>query len=684
MVALNLSIIKYRSNLWWLHIRSADDTVKICFFVVDYCFGLLNLLVGYSAPKWSALYIPRSSESHDADFASSENTDQRLRFTVRRYLVKARFLIPYLWPVNDRLLQTSFLGVFVLLIIGRVVNLFTPIYHKKIVDGLSNPTTPYQPELVVFYVFLIFCQGGSASGGLLNSLRSLLWVKVQQHTSKRISMALFRHIHNLSFGWHLNRKTGEVLRIMDRGVDSVNQMLNYLAFNIVPTILDILIAVVYFCTSFNYMFGLIVLFTMAAYLILTVVITEWRTKFRVEMNDRDNDLKALAVDSLLNFEAVKCCNAEEAELNRYSTGVINYQRAEFKTSLSLSFLNIAQNFTISAGLMFGSLLCAYFVATKRHGFSVGDYVLYAAYIMQLYQPLNWLGTYYRLIQQSFVDMDNMFELFGHPPDVRDIDGAPSLDVREGKVEFRDVSFCYASGRTILRNISFTIQPGETIAVVGPSGSGKSTLMRLLLRFYDCTGGSIFIDDQNIALVTQSSLRKHIAVVPQETSLFNQSIKFNIGLGRANANENEIIEAASIAEIHERILCFPDGYECMVGERGLKLSGGEKQRVAIARAVLKQPSIIILDEATSSLDSQTESLIQQSLNKVCQGKTALVVAHRLSTVVNANKILVLKEGKVVEQGRHDDLLFKSGLYAQMWSQQSKEARMKCDKMVRNQS
>ncbi|CDW57272.1 ATP binding cassette sub family B [Trichuris trichiura] len=599
-------------------------------------------------------------------------------------MVKGRFLIPYLWPAGNRLMQLSFLGVLVLLIIGRVFAVSSVLLSRWF-EQSCRPVSAgsyYFLRLLDFLSrWLSFCLDHYVSGGLLNSVRSLLWVKVQQLSSKRISMALFRHIHSLSYRWHLNRKTGEVLRIMDRGVDSVNQMLNYLAFNIVPTILDILIAVVYFCLSFNYMFGLIVLFTMVAYLTFTVLITEWRTKFRVEMNDRDNDLNALAVDSLLNFETVKCCNAEEAELKRYNAGIKKYQVTE-KTSLSLSLLNMTQNSVISAGLLAGSLLCAYFVASKKHGFTVGDYVLYAAYIMQLYQPLNWLGTYYRLIQQSFIDMDNMFELFGQPSDVKDVDGAPAIVIRKGKVEFRDVSFGYVPDKIILQNVSFVIQPGETIAVVGPSGSGKSTLTRLLLRFYDCTSGSIFIDDCNIALVTQSSLRQHIAVVPQETNLFNQSIKFNIGLGRANASEDEIVEAASIAEIHERILSFPEGYDCMVGERGLKLSGGEKQRVAIARAVLKRPSIIILDEATSSLDSQTEALIQESLNRVCQGKSALVVAHRLSTIVNANKILVLKDGKIVEHGRHEDLLLKGGLYAQMWHQQSKESRLKHNEADRN--
>ncbi|ELU17805.1 hypothetical protein CAPTEDRAFT_221936 [Capitella teleta] len=509
--------------------------------------------------------------------------------------------------------------------------------------------------------------------GFLNNMRSFLWIWVQQYTTREIEVKLFEHLHGLSLRWHLSRKTGEVLRVMDRGTSSINNLLNYIMFNILPTFADIGIAIVFFLTAFNAWFALIIFVAMFLYLLATISLTEWRTKFRREMNILDNERNSRGVDSLLNFETVKYYNAEEFEVNRYRDSILKYQacaihKIEWVTTASLNLLNSVQNIIISAGLLVGSLLCAYYVYEGSHGLTLGDYVLFATYIIQLYAPLNWFGTYYRMIQQAFVDMENMFDLLKEEQEVKDDPDALELNVPKGMIEFSNVSFHYTPAQPILQNVSFVVPPGQTYALVGPSGAGKSTIIRLLFRFYDVQSGNIKFDGQDITKVTQKSLRRAIGVVPQDTVLFNNTIQYNVRYGRVTAEDEEVEAAATAADIHERIMGFPDKYETMVGERGLKLSGGEKQRVAIARTVLKAPEIVLLDEATSALDTQTERNIQTSLAKVCERRTTLIVAHRLSTIIHADQILVLKDGEVVERGTHEELLELDGMYRDMWGQQ----------------
>uniref|UniRef100_A0A2S2N821 ATP-binding cassette sub-family B member 6 n=1 Tax=Schizaphis graminum TaxID=13262 RepID=A0A2S2N821_SCHGA len=456
---------------------------------------------------------------------------------------------------------------------------------------------------------------------------------------------------------------------MDRGTDSTNSLLSFLLFSIGPTIIDIIVAVIFFLSYFNWMMGTVVFITMVLYIALTIIITEWRTKFQRRMNIADNNMEARSVDSMLNFETVKYYGAEEYEVQAYKDAIMEYQNEEFKTQVSLAILNTVQNVIVCIGLLAGSLLSVHFVVDLKE-LTVGDYVLFTVYIIQLYGPLNYFGTFYRAIQKNFIDMENMFDLMNITPDVRDAPDAKDLVLINGQVEFRNVTFSYQPERIVLQNVSFVVPPGKTLALVGPSGSGKSTIVRLLFRFFDIDSGSIIIDDQNIQQVTQTSLRKAIGVVPQDTVLFNNSIKFNISYGKVESNDSEIMHSAIAAEIHERIMKFPDQYNTQVGERGLKLSGGEKQRVAIARTLLKAPAIVLLDEATSALDTKTERQIQAALDQVCANRTTIIVAHRLSTVIHADEILVLKDGEIYERGRHDDLIIRNGLYAEMWSEQRK--------------
>uniref|UniRef100_A0A8C7P751 ATP-binding cassette sub-family B member 6 n=1 Tax=Oncorhynchus mykiss TaxID=8022 RepID=A0A8C7P751_ONCMY len=573
---------------------------------------------------------------------------------------KVRLLVPYMWPRGSMLLQGLVLLCLCLLGLERVINVFVPIYYKNIVNELTDGSSwKTLATTVCVYVLLKFLQGGGAgASGFVSNLRSFLWIRVQQYTNRVVQVRLFSHLHSLSLRWHLGRRTGDVLRSIDRGTSSINSLLSYIVFSIFPTIADIVISIIYFITYFNAWFGLIVFVCMFLYLTLTIIITEWRTKYRRDMNTQDNNAKSKAVDSLLNFETVKYYNAENYEVNRFEDAILKYQISEWKTQASLAFLNQTQNLIIGSGLLAGSLLCAYFVQEGK--FKVGDFVLFGTYIIQLYTPLNWFGTYYRMIQSSFIDMESMFKLFTEEEEV-----ILKLVIND---QLFGVYGRFSIGKEILKDVSFTVQPGQTVALVGQSGCGKSTILRLLFRFYDVQGGCIRIDGQDISKVKQVSLRAHIGVVPQDTVLFNDNIRNNIRYGRISASDHEVEEAAIAADIHEKIQTFPEGFDTQVGERGLKLSGGEKQRVAIARTILKAPQIILLDEATSALDTQTERNIQASLTKVCSNRTTIVVAHRLSTIIGANQILVLSDGQIAERGRHDELLAKEGLYCDMWMKQ----------------
>ncbi|CAH1132045.1 unnamed protein product [Ceutorhynchus assimilis] len=601
-----------------------------------------------------------------------KNKDQN-QSTWRGFWKKIKTLSPFLWPKKSCVLQTRVIICFILLGFGRAINLYIPIFNKKIVDSLTETPThalEFRWDWILTYVAFKFLQGGGGGGmGFLNNLRSFLWIRVQQYTTKEVQVELFRHLHSLSLRWHLNRKTGEVLRIMDRGTESINSLLQMILFSLGPTIADLLIAIIYFFTAFNYQFGLIVSITMVLYLMFTISITEWRSKFRRRMNLADNATRARSVDSLLNFETVKYYGAENYEVEAFKDAITTFQAEEWKSSITMNMMSSAQNFIANVGLLLGSLLCAYYIV-NTDDFKVGDYVLFASYIVQLYMPLNMFGMQYRQIQNNFVDMENMFDLLRQEQEVVDAPNAKALEAKEAGIEFKNVTFKYTPEKTILKNVSFSVPPGKTVALVGPSGSGKSTIMKLLFRFYDVDSGSILVNGVDIKSdITQQSLRSIIGVVPQDTVLFNQTIKYNIQYGRIGAADADIIEAAKGADIHDRIMTFAQQYETTVGERGLRLSGGEKQRVAIARTLLKAPAIILLDEATSALDTHTERNIQESLNKMCVNRTTVVVAHRLSTIINADEILVVKDGEIVERGRHMDLVLKEdGIYAGMWRQQ----------------
>ncbi|KAK2840225.1 hypothetical protein Q5P01_013965 [Channa striata] len=530
---------------------------------------------------------------------------------------KVRLLLPYVWPRGTKVLQGLVLLCVGLLAAERLVNVLVPVYSKNIVNELSaRGDWTSLVATVCIYTLLKFLQGGGAgTSGFISNLRQFLWIKVQQFTSRGVQ-----------------RRTGDVLRSVDRGTSSVNNLLSYVLFSILPTICDIIIAIIYFVSFFSVWFGLIVFTCMVLYLTCTILITEWRTKYRRDMNNQDNNAKSRAVDSLLNFETVKYYNAEDYEVRCFEAAILKYQQCEWKSSASLALLNQTQNVIIGLGLLVGSLLCAFLVSEGQ--FQVGDYVLFGTYIIQLYTPLNWFGTYYRLIQSAFVDMENMLALLTEQKEVQDCMDARDLQLTAGRVEFDRVRFSYVPG------------------------------------FYDPQSGCIRIDGQDISKVHQSSLRSHIGVVPQDTVLFNDTVGNNIRYGRVTATTEEVERAAVAAGVHARIQELPQGYDTEVGERGLKLSGGEKQRVAIARTILKEPRIILLDEATSSLDTQTERNIQASLAKVCNNRTTIVVAHRLSTIVGADQILVVQNGQIAERGRHEQLLVQGGLYAAMWMKQQR--------------
>lgn len=575
---------------------------------------------------------------------------------------------PYLWPAGDTGARIRVVIAMVALVAAKLATVGTPILYMWAVDGLTEPAET--PIWLLTPVALVIAYGVARISSIaFAQLRDAVFAKVAQRALRQLALTTFRHVHALSLRYHITRKTGGLSRIVERGVKGVEFLLRFLLFSIGPLILELIMVAAIFFFAFSGWYLLVIVLTIAVYVWFTFKVTEMRVKIRIEMNDRDTDANQKAIDSLLNFETVKYFTAEKREAARYDVSMEGYEDAAIRTSVSLAWLNLGQTVILSIGLIAAMWMAA--VGVQSGTMTVGQFVAVNAYMIQLTMPLNFLGTVYREIRQSLVDMREMFTLLDQPPEVLDKEGAKPLEVGDADLKFEDVHFAYEAERKILKGVDITVPGGKTLAIVGPSGSGKSTISRLLFRFYDVGQGAIRIDGQDVRDISQESLRAAIGVVPQDTVLFNDTIKYNIAYGRDGASEEEIIEAAKAAQIHNFISALPEGYGTMVGERGLKLSGGEKQRVAIARTILKNPPILILDEATSALDSGTEKEIQDSLTRLGADRTVLTIAHRLSTVVHADEIIVLDKGQIVERGRHDDLLAQKGVYATMWRRQEAE-------------
>src|SRR5688572_18289839 len=580
-----------------------------------------------------------------------------------------RRFLPYLWPKGEGRLKARVIAAVVLVFIAKAATLTMPFAYKAAIDRMAaglEPAASLAIALVVAYAAARF------GGVLFDNLRNAIFERVGQDAARRLAETVFRHIHALSLRFHLERRTGALTKIVERGTKSIDMMLYFLLFNIAPTLIE-LTAI---CAIFYFKFGgglvAATLIMVGIYIAFTRWITDWRAKVQREMNEDDNRAIGRAVDSLLNYETVKYFGAEEREARRYDEAIAAYARAATKNETSLAWLNIGQSL-ITNVMMAGAM--GFTVWGWSQGrFTPGDVVLVNSLLMQLFRPLDMLGWVYRSIRQGLIDMEAMFDLTDTPAEVVDVPGAAELIVTDGHVRFEDVAFGYEPERIILKGVTLDVPAGTSMAVVGPSGAGKSTLARLLYRFYDPTGGRITIDGQDIAKVNQASLRAAIGIVPQDTVLFNDTIGYNIGYGREGADQAEIEGAARGAAIDHFIAALPQGYESMVGERGLKLSGGEKQRVAIARTLLKDPPILILDEATSALDSRTEEAIQSTLDNAARGRTTITIAHRLSTVVGADQIVVLDAGRVAERGTHAELLAKGGLYAELWARQAAEREL----------
>ncbi len=577
-------------------------------------------------------------------------------------------LFPYLWPRNAPELRLRVVLALVFLALAKLINVGVPVLYKRAVDAL----TPGVAAAVVVPVMLVVAYGvARVLAQVFGELRDAVFAKVGQRAVRQIALRTFRHLHALSLRFHLERQTGGLSRAIERGVRGMDFLLSYMLFSAIPTVLEIALVAGILWYNFDWTFAAVTLVTVVLYVIFTFAITDWRVRFRREMNDRDSEANTKAIDSLLNFETVKYFANEEHEAGRFDLALQAYEKAAVKSQTTLALLNVGQGIIIAIGLVAVMLLAASGVAAGL--LTVGAFVMVNAYLVQLYMPLNFLGVVYRNIKQSLIDLESMFRLLDVNAEVTDRPGAEPLVMSRGEIVFDHVSFRYDERRPILEDVSFRVPPGGTVAIVGSSGAGKSTISRLLFRFYDVDEGRILIDGQDIRDVTQESLRRAIGVVPQDTVLFNDSIRYNIAYGRPGADTSAIEEAARLAHIHEFVAKLPDGYKTQVGERGLKLSGGEKQRVAIARVVLKAPSILVFDEATSALDTKTEREIQKNLEEVSHDRTTLMIAHRLSTVIHADEILVLEQGRVVERGNHAALLAKGGLYAAMWARQQEAAR-----------
>ncbi|MFN0195093.1 MAG: ABCB family ABC transporter ATP-binding protein/permease, partial [Aestuariivirga sp.] len=562
-------------------------------------------------------------------------------------------LVPYLWPEGRNDLKLRIALAMLALILSKVVTVWAPYAFKFATDALTAVGGTAAVAFSVPFFFILTYGLGRIMMVVLAQIRDAVFAKVGQRAVRELSTKTFRHLHALSLKFHLERRTGGLSRIVSRGINGIDTVLRFTLFNTAPTVLEIALVAGVLTWSFGWPYGLLILVTVVFYVGFTYAATEWRIAIRRAMNDADTDAGTKAIDSLLNFETVKYFGNEEHEATRYDGAMKLYEKAAVKTWVSLAVLNAGQAIIFSIGLTVAMAMSAY--AVYQGQATVGDFVMINALMIQLYMPLNFIGSSYREIKQGLIDVEAMFSLLDVNAEIEDKAGALALKAGPGEIRFDDVSFSYDEARPILRNLSVTIPPGKTLAIVGPSGAGKSTISRLIYRFYDVSSGRILIDGQNIADVTQKSLRAAIGMVPQDTVLFNDTIRYNIRYGRPDANDREVEDAAKLAQIHGFVQSLPSGYESMVGERGLKLSGGEKQRVSIARTILKGPPILVLDEATSALDSFTEQEIQEALRKISKGRTTLVIAHRLSTVVDADEIVVLEKGRIAERGTHAQLL-----------------------------
>jgi len=575
-------------------------------------------------------------------------------------------LMPYLWPEGRMDLKLRVVLAMIALVASKVVTVLTPYSFKYATDALTASGSAAAIAFSVPFFFVLAYGVGRISMVVLAQIRDAIFAKVGQRAVRELSIRTFRHLHALSLKFHLERRTGGLSRIISRGTAGVDTVLRFSLFNTFPTALEIALVAGALTWSFGWIYAAVILGTVVLYLWFTYAATEWRISIRRDMNEADTDANTKAIDSLLNFETVKYFGNEEHEAARFDVSMIQYEKAAVKTWVSLAVLNAGQTVIFATGLTIVMAMSAF--AVSRGQATIGDFVMINALMVQLYMPLNFIGSSYREIKQGLIDVEGMFSLLSVNAEIRDKPGAPPLKASRGELAFENVSFAYDHERPIIRGLSFTVPAGHTVAIVGPSGAGKSTISRLLYRFYELTDGRITIDGQDIAGVTQKSLRAAIGMVPQDTVLFNDTIRYNIRYGRPDASDAEVEAAAKMAQIHKFVLSLPKGYDSMVGERGLKLSGGEKQRVSIARTILKGPPILVLDEATSALDSFTEQEIQAALRKVSKGRTTLVIAHRLSTVVDADEIIVLDGGKIAERGTHDRLLRKKGIYAAMWNRQ----------------